>query len=261
MSGTDISVGIVSFRTDTETAAAVRSLEEHTDASLRKHIYVVDNAASIDGTSSALKALADSYADVTYHAANTNLGYGRANNLVLPYLRSRYHVIMNPDVLLKEDSLRLLYDFMESNPSCVMAIPRLVGERGTILPVYRKDPTVLDLFARRFAPHLLRKRTASHGLSGSDFEKPFEVPFAQGSFLIVRTEDLKAERGFDDRFFMYMEDADLCRRMRKRGDLLYTPATTVMHSWRQGSKRNLRLFFIHVHSIWQYFEKWGFQWL
>ena len=261
MRGTDISVGIVNFRTDEETAAAVRSLEEHTDAKLRKHIYVIDNAASSDGTSRALTALADSYPDVTYHAANKNLGYGRANNLVLPYLCSRYHVIMNPDVLLKEDSLSLLFDFMEADPSCVMAIPRLVGERGTILPVYRKDPTVLDLFARRFAPHLLRRRTASHGLSGKDYSQPFEVPFAQGSFLIVRTDALKAEHGFDDRFFMYMEDADLCRRMRKRGTLLYTPATTVVHSWRQGSKRNLRLFIIHVRSIWQYFDKWGFQWL
>lgn len=261
MKKTDVSVCIVDFRTSAETSEAVRSLEEHTDPALSKHIYLIDNAACLDGPDAALRSLARSYPDVSVHTAKKNLGYGRANNLVLRHLASKYHVIMNPDVILTEDSLRLLYDFMESRPSCAMAIPRLVGAGGTLLPVYRQDPTVLDLFARRFAPRLLRRRTQAHSLADRDYSKPFSVPFAQGSFLIVRTDLLKEAGGFDPRFFMYMEDADLCRRIRERGELLYTPVTTVCHSWRQGSKNNPRLFMIHVVSIFRYFRKWGFRWL
>jgi len=89
-----------------------------------------------------------------------------------------------------------------------------------------------------------------------DYAKPFEVPFAQGSFLVIKTELFKKLRGFDERFFLYMEDADLCKRVNNVSNLLYCPETFVIHKWEKGSHKNFALFKLHVSSMVKYFLKW-----
>jgi GT2 family glycosyltransferase len=85
------------------------------------------------------------------------------------------------------------------------------------------------------------------------------VPFAQGSFLVIQTDLYKQLKGFDDRFFMYMEDADLCKRVNEVSVVRYFPDTAVVHKWEKGSHKSMKLFKIHLQSMYRYFKKWGFR--
>lgn len=82
-------------------------------------------------------------------------------------------------------------------------------------------------------------KVAVHELSHEDYSKPFKVPFAQGSFLVCKTDLFKQLNGFDESYFMYLEDADLCRRMNQISDVMYCPYTTVEHRW---EKDHIRIF-------------------
>ena len=101
------------------------------------------------------------------------------------------------------------------------------------------------------------KRKAKHTMQYQDYTKPFRVPFGQGSFLVVRTELFKELNGFDDNFFMYLEDADLCKRVNQISKLMYFPNATVIHKWGRGSHTNKTLFKYHLQSMMVYFKKWG----
>ena len=139
-------------------------------------------------------------------------------------------------------------------------IPQILDEKGQRQPVYRKDPTVFDMFIRMFCKNLFPRRIADHTLQKEDYSKPFWVPFGQGSFLVIRTELFKKLGGFDDRFFLYMEDADLCRRVNQESNLMYLPKAVVIHRWEKASHKDLRLFRIHLASMKAYFDKWGWKW-
>ena len=116
-----------------------------------------------------------------------------------------------------------------------------------------------DMFIRMFLKGAFKKRQAYHTMQDMDYTKVFEVPFAQGSFLLIRTELFKQLKGFDERFFLYMEDADLCKRLNQISRLCYCPYTTVIHKWEMGSHKSARLFKLHVQSMISYFCKWGWR--
>ena len=84
-----------------------------------------------------------------------------------------------------------------------------------------------------------------------------KVPFGQGSFLVVRTNLMKQLDGFDERYFMYVEDADLCKRINQVSTLQYFPYTSVIHLWEKGSHKNPKLMKWHIQAMVKYFKKWG----
>lgn len=250
----DLSIAIVAYNDEDDVINAVESIERCTPSFLCKDIYIVDN--STEGN--ALCRLEEKYADVKYLKAPHNLGFGGGHNMVMPMLDSKYHAIVNPDILLTEDSFSKLISFMETN-DCGMCAPRLTDEAGNLLQVYRRNLTVFDMFIRMFLKKGFEKRRAYHTMQDMDYSKPFEVPFAQGSFLLIKTELFKRLEGFDERFFLYMEDADFCRRVNKEAKLLYCPDTSVIHKWEKGSHKSKKLFKLHVQSMLKYFLKWGFK--
>lgn len=258
----DVTVSVVVYRDYASPLAMAESLAAETDPALRVRLYVVDNSALAPGDP--LGAERDAFAEglgrlgfCEYVDAGGNLGFGRANNLALSMADSRYHAFVNPDVLLVEDALSKLRDFMDSRPSCGMCAPRLVDEEGRLQDAYRLDPTVLDALNRTVLHGALRRRARRHSMGDADYSRPFRVPFAQGSFLFGRTGLLKELGGFDDRFFMYLEDADLCRRVNGASELLYCPDATAVHRWERGSHKSASLMRRHLDSYRLYFKKWG----
>ncbi|MBW3082616.1 glycosyltransferase [Bifidobacterium phasiani] len=267
-----ISLSVVLYRDYRTPAAMIRSLMQFTDSRLQFQIIAVDNSnlSSGDplieernrfvsefsndgfGPGSALIAHRFLYVDV-----HENLGFGRANNVALDMVNSQYHAYVNPDILFIGDTLTALKSFMDAHPDVGMCIPRMVDAQGHPLKVYRRNITVLDAFNRMFLKNRLRKRDYWHTMSDKDYSKPFQVPFGQGSFLFARTKLLKQLGGFDDSYFMYLEDADLCRRVNQVSQLVYCPDAVVVHKWEQGSHKNPRLFKEHLKSYAIYFRKWG----
>ncbi len=251
---TDISVVIVAYNNEADVKQAVCSILEHTAADIQKKIYIVDNSS----LPNQLQKAADGWKDTEYIPMKSNLGFGGGHNFVLPMLDSAYHAIVNPDILLKEDSLGILIRFLEDT-GAGMAVPRLLGTDGKLQGVYRRELTVFDMGIRMFLPKCFPNRQARHTMQDMDYTKPFQVPFAQGSFLVIRTSLFRELGGFDPRYFMYMEDADLCRRVNQTSRLLYCPDTEVIHRWERGSHKDGSLRKYHIRSMIQYFQKWGWR--
>lgn len=251
---TDLSITIVAYNNEEDVTKAVCSIMEHTALSMSKNIYLVDNSTHPN----TLNALENRFPQVTYIKTERNLGFGRGHNQVLPLLDSKYHAIVNPDIILTEDSFSVLVDFLNKN-DYGMVIPKLLDTDGNLQAVYRRELTVFDMFIRFFLKKGFKKRKAHHTMQDMDYTKPFPVPFAQGSFLVVRTSLFKELGGFDDRFFMYVEDADLCKRVNACSSLYYCPDTTVVHKWEKGSHKDKFLRKEHIRSMFRYFNKWGWK--
>lgn len=250
----DISIAIVAYQDERDVQRAVESIETYTPKTIAKHIYIIDNSSS----SSHLEKLSERYADVSYLRTGKNLGFGGGHNYILDQLDSRYHAIVNPDIILEMDALGVLMDFMQSS-NAGMSVPRILSRQGELQKVYRRDPTVWDMFLRMFLKGCFPKRQAYHTMQDMDYSQTFPVPFAQGSFLLIRTDLYRRLGGFDERYFLYMEDADLCRRVNEVSKLCYCPEAEVIHLWKKGSHKSGRLFWQHVKSMMAYFRKWGWK--
>ena len=262
----DLSITIVSYHNETDVVKAVESIELNTPKSIHKQIFVVDNrnvAFSEDNqtamqqklSANVLMQLERQYSDVKIVTTGKNIGFGGGHNYVMEQLDSKFHAIVNPDIILEMDAFSALISFMQDE-SIGMCVPRLVDEKGQLLAVYRRELTVWDMFLRMFLKSAFKKRQAYHTMADADYRKPFEVPFAQGSFLLIRTELFKSLGGFDERFFLYMEDADLCKRVNEVSRLVYCPFATVVHKWERGSHKSGKLFKLHIQSMIAYFSKW-----
>ncbi len=252
-----LSISIVAYKNYDEIKKAISSIENFTSTDLKKEIYIIDNSIANESEAvnfqNYLKGIKGTY----YINANDNLGYGKGHNQILNRIDSEYHAIINPDILLIEDSFSKIINWMDSHSEIGMCIPVIIDEKGNIQRVYRKELTVFDLFNRMFLKELFKKRALIHTMMDQDYTKPFEVPFAQGSFLIIRSELFKKLNGFDENYFMYVEDADFCKRVNQISKLMYYPDTKVIHQWHKESHKNGKLFKYHLKSIHYYFKKWG----
>lgn len=249
---TDISIAIVAFNNEKDVRNAVCSIIEHTAKTITKKIYIIDNSTQPNH----LKELQNE--EVIYIRTEKNIGFGAGHNLILSKLDSTYHAIVNPDIVLKEDSLKILMEFLQ-NQKADMAVPKILDEDGTLQKSYRREITVGDMFLRRLPFSFAKKRQAQHTMQDMDYSRPFPVPFAHGCFYLIRTEVFKELKGFDARYFLYMEDADLCKRVNERNGLFYCPDTAVIHKWDRGSSKSRKLLWIHLRSMIAYFRKWGWK--
>lgn len=247
----DLTVSIVAFNDEEDVLNAVSTIEEHTPSLIAKTIYIIDNSDRDNNLETSLAK----FDDVKYLKQEKNCGFGAGHNKVLDLIDSKYHAIVNPDIILKEDAFTPLLSYLDRN-DCGMVAPKILDENGELIGAYRLDPTPFDMFIRMFLKGMFRKRKARHTMQDMDYDKPFKVPFVQGSFLVIRSDLFKRLKGFDERFFLYMEDADLCRRVNSVSTLMYCPDASVVHRWGQGSHKSLKLFRMHVASMIKYFRKW-----
>lgn len=254
---TVLSIAIVVYNDYVDAYRAVETIEKYTSISDKK-IYIIDNSCRNDSDNEKEKFrwLLDCFDDIKYIDTKQNQGFGAGHNRIILELDSKYHAIVNPDIILKEDSFKSLIRFLKGNPECGMVIPRIVSIDGLLQESYRIEPTFSEMFTRFFLRRFCKEKIQKGNLRQEDYSKPFQVPFAQGCFLVIRTELFKELNGFDERFFLYLEDADLSRRVNEVSKVMYCPETEVIHKWEMGSHKKLGLFFEHVKSMLRYFWKW-----
>jgi len=220
---------------------------------LSKKLYIIDNSPSNEFKN---KIQNDS---VEYIYSNKNIGFGKGHNSILHKLTSenKYHLILNPDVRFHPEILEKLVLKMESNESFSMIAPRVLNSNNELLYTARRYPSLFELIFRFLG--IFKKFTIRGEYKNQNHKQSFSPDFVQGSFMLFKTEDLLRLKGFDERYFMYMEDVDICRKIDLSGKRkLYFPATEIIHTHRKGSSKEFRLFFIHISSIIKYFIKWGF---
>lgn len=257
----DLSISIVAYNNYADIKDAIVSIEKYTSSKISKQIYIIDNGVSVSSCVdvNSFKTFIKDMKDVVYIDVGSNVGFGKGHNQVLNFINSDYHAIVNPDILLCEDTFLKIIHWMDKNRDIGMTIPLLIDEEGKMQNVYRRELTVFDMFNRMALKSAFKKRAQKHIMQDMDYTKPFQVPFGQGSFLVIRSELFKELGGFDDGFFMYCEDADLCKRVNQVSKLMYYPETKVIHKWEKGSHKNKVLFKYHVESMKRYFRKWGWK--
>ncbi len=249
-----ISASVVMYGSPEETLNCIKSLCAHTKDSC---IYLVDNASPDD----ALKKLCENEPpkEVVVLPQKQNKGYGSGHNVVLPLLNSRYHAVVNPDILLNDDALNAMADWMDKNPDVVITTPHLVFPNGQEQLLAKRRPALLPLLARQFSLKFLKKYERHYLMQDEDLAKPTDVQFCSGSFFLIRTNVFKKMGGFDEKYFMYVEDADITQKALRFGRAVYLPHVTVVHEWQRKAHGNMRQFVWQAKSMFRYFCKWGFK--
>lgn len=196
---------------------------------------------------------------IVYIKAERNGGFGYGHNLAMhKYAHlSDYFLICNPDIDFDPKELEKLLEVANSS-SAGLYSPKIIYPDGTEQFGQRLLPTPLNLFARRFLPAYFSNNLDNRYLLKTlTIERPASIPNVSGSFMLFNSDCLLALGGFDERYFMYMEDIDLSRRCAQRYGVLYVPSVCVIHEHQQASYKNKTLLRAHVISAIQYFNKWG----
>ena len=218
---------------------------------LTKKLFVIDNASKTYLEKQFL------HEDLEYIYLDQNIGFGAAHNHVINKLNSDYHLILNPDIEFNPSIIRPLIDKLQKEGDVSFITPKIVYPDSEIQFVCRKHPTFFDLINRKIK--FSEKKFQAHQYAHKDLSKPFYPEFIHGCFMLFKTKELKTLQGFDKRYFLYMEDADLCRKIDASGKKkLYFPEVEIIHQHQKGSSKKPILFYHHFISAIKYFLKWGF---
>lgn len=251
----DVTASVVVYRTD-ETQLQ-KCFDSVFASKLRVRFIVVDNSPTDRLRSEATAAGAE------YRWTGENLGFGAAHNRAIRECRgvSRYHLILNPDVYFGPDVLESLALYMEASPQIGLAMPRILYPDGSPQNLCKLLPTPADLLLRRLLvgplAKLLHRRTQKYEFRNVDPMRTMGVPALSGCFMFLRTEVFDKVGLFDERYFMYLEDVDFCRRIHRAFDVVYYPQVSIFHEYAKGSYTNWKLLQYHVTSACAYFSKWG----
>jgi hypothetical protein len=180
-------------------------------------------------------------------AQKKNLGFAAANNLAYAQSTGDYVVLLNPDALIENDALYTLCSYMDHNPKCGISGGRIVNMDGSPAPSARSFPGVLNRFlvlsglSDRYPNSRFLGRP---DLSYLDDTEAVLVDWVPGTFSCLRRELIEQIGFFDERFFMYYEETDLCLRAKKQGwKIIYLPWARVWHVGGASSKTRKELVF------------------
>jgi GT2 family glycosyltransferase len=219
-------------------------------------VYVVDNSPADE-----LKTVSNFSEKIRYIFNGANLGYGKAHNIAIRHAiekEAKYHVVINPDIYFDEGAIESLSDFMDGNDDVGQVMPKIIYPDGEIQYLCKLLPTPGNLFGRRFLfAKKSNKINRQYELRDTKYDKLMEIPSLSGCFMFMRIDTLLKTGGFDERYFMYLEDVDLCRRIGKVSKTCFFPLVYVVHEYNKGSYKNKDLLKYHIVSAIKYFNKWG----
>lgn len=237
MSESTLGVAIVSYNT----AALLRRCLESVVADTRGPVLVIDNKSS-DGSADLVR---HEFPSVRLRAEEDNRGYGAAANVAVRELGTPYVLLLNADTVLTPRTTNSLAAYLAANPRVAIAGPRIVDAAGKYERSAHRfpTPTSLLLHARwwpgpqserpsRAAPHEEQQRRpgALLALARGNEWRPRSVDWVLGAALAIRREAFEAVKGFDEAYFLYQEEIDLCFRLRAAGwKVHYAPVATVFH--------------------------------
>lgn len=195
---------------------------------------------------------------IVYIKSEGNFGFGYGHNLAIQqYAKaSDFFLICNPDIAFEANEFEKLLNFAAKSDAGLF-LPRIFKGDGVDQHGARLLPTPMNLFARRFSPAFGEKLDQNYLLKKFSINKPIFAPNLIGCFMLFASHALLDLGGFDERFFMYMEDVDLSRRCYEKYGAVYYPLAHVIHLHEQGSYKNKTLLKAHLKSAYQYFNKWG----
>ncbi len=222
-----------------------------------RHIHVIDNASS-DGT---LTLIRQKFPQVSLLPLEQNLGFGHGHNQVLPLLNSDYHMVVNPDIECTAHEIEKMAQYMQGHPKTVLLSPKVLFPTGQEQFLPKELPSIRFLAGGFFEGlgGVFPRWREEYTWQNKKINKPVPTFFATGCFMFVSTKAYQEVGGFDLRYFLYMEDIDLTRKLAQVGDIIYHPHITVTHHWARESARKVKSIKLHLQSVWKYFNKWGWR--
>ncbi|EOT48046.1 MULTISPECIES: glycosyltransferase [Enterococcus] len=193
-----------------------------------------------------------------------NKGFGHGHNQIFLTQHSAIGVICNPDILVTQATLDQLTRLLTEDHTLAGVSPKVLNEDQTTQYLVRHKLTVFDYMLRfvpfRFVKRLFEKRLADYECRALPDDQYSLIRMGSGCFMVIDIPKFQSINGFDERFFMYFEDNDLCLRFEQKGyRLLYSPFDTVTHLYGKGAHRNPKLFLIFLQSMAKFFHKWGWR--
>lgn len=249
-----LSVSIVLYKSSKNDVIAI--IDNLLKSDYIYHIYIVDN--------SPYKTDFEEFTSsrVTYIKSEINLGYGAGHNLAIKKIltTSDYHLVINPDIKFSLDSIHEMIFRISADNNIGLISPRINSFEGDFQYSFKLIPAPITLFLRRFLPFISRmypQINHAYELRFAGQDREIYVPVVSGCFMFFRVSALTEIGLFDDRFFMYMEDIDICRRIRTKFKILYFPSVSIYHKHARESYKSFSMLFIHTLSAIKYFNKWG----
>lgn len=249
----DVSIVIVSYQSRGDLGRCLSSLRE---CGLARQVLVIDNASQ-DGS----RDLVDTcFPEVRLICLPGNFGFAKACNVGVDASSGKYCLFVNPDAHLSRSTVQELIRIAEENPRVGLVGPRVFDEDGrTVQLSCRSFPTIGSLFFHRFSIlNLLfpgNRWRHRYLLLDRDLSEPTQVDWVSGCCILARRDMLKDLGGFDERFFMYSEDVDLCLRARQAGwATYYVPSACITHRI-GGSSDSLKPIIERHRSVWRYYKK------
>lgn len=249
----NITVSIVTYNSADEIDILMSSIEKSTYFN-EITVYVVDNS-SVDNT---VEIVRRNYPWAKIIKSKKNLGFGRAHNLVIKNVYSKYHIIVNPDISIFEDTIKNVVEYLDENPNVVLMSPFVMNTDGTQQYLPKKDPSLKYMIGGLLENYFCfcKKLRDEYTMKNEIIEAPVDVEHCTGCFMCTRTEALHKVGGFDERYFLYFEDSDLTRKLRKVGRTVYNPEIKVIHKWHRENKKFNKSFWIALRSMILYLKKW-----
>jgi O-antigen biosynthesis protein len=247
----DVSVIIVNYNVRDFLHQSLVSIQKALKG-FRSEIFVVDNASD-DGSAEMVRRR---FPRIRLVASTANLGFAKANNIALKNARGKFLLLINPDTIVQEDTIRVMVEFLQNHPEAGLAGCKILNPDGSFQPACRRGfPTPWVAFTRIFGLSKIFPKTKLFGkynLTYLNTEETYPVDAVSGSFMMVRKETFDQVGGLDESYFMYGEDLDWCYRIRRTGwRIYYVHSTQIIHykgeSTRRSSLDEIHTFYDAMH--------------
>lgn len=257
-----LSIIILNYKSKGFTRECVRGILD-SQLPFEFEIIVVDNASG-DGV---CQLINKRFAEVRCIENDRNLGMGAGNNVGMRAAKGEYLMILNPDTVLKRQSIVPLVEFLDSHSKVGIAAPMILNPDRTHQPTVHRFPKFLMPFYRRTPLGRTKKGREflkEYTISADQLQQPKPVDWVFGPAFMIRKSIADKLGGYDERYFMFMEDTDLCRQIWHLGfEVWYVPQAVLVHYPHRASAHDLGLSsirkkttWIHISSWLKYFWKW-----
>lgn len=259
----DISIIIVNYKSKEKLKNCLLSIKKADMRNINFEVIVVENNSG--------DSIEENYSWMKLIKSDKNLGMGGGNNLGIKHAKGKYILISNPDIVFEKDSIFKLYNYLKDNNDVALVGPKLLNPDKSLQYSCARFPKIYLPLLRRtaignFFPNYLDK----YFLKNESYDKIKEVDWLLGACFLVRKDEMFLEENklFDERYFMYFEDVDLCRRIKEeKRKVIYLPQAIAIHDHLRSSARMAWYLAIfrdklarqHIRSWWRYFLKWKFK--
>lgn len=232
----NVSLIIVSYNTKELILDCLKSVYLKTEG-IDFEIIVVDN----DSKDGSVEAIEEKFPEVIVIKNGENLGFGKANNVGIEHSRAEYVFLLNPDTVLRNNAVKILYDYMNNNPDAGACGGMLYDAEGKRTFSFGRLPSLKEKVQLVMFPHIFLSKEVRGKINYDDVNNACEAGYISGADLMIRRDVLDKTGYFDKDFFMYYEETELQFRIKKAGyKICVVPDAQIVHLEGKSSNKSLR---------------------